>query len=135
VSIQLAQPSQIEWFNALAKANGAIDPATPQAKNGTPLRPGFRRFTQETQFGAGVAFDTQTGQLCRTWDWNPVGKLPVPDAAGNVPQRSLGEFTPTCLSVYQRFSSSGYEQQWRIEDFVPTEPETPAKNAPFPKEK
>lgn len=40
-----------------------------------------------------VAFDTQTGQLCRTWEWEPKN----PD----IP--SFGQFTPTCLSVYATY--------------------------------
>src|SRR5258707_976455 len=53
-----------------------------------------------TRYDAGVAFDTQTGQLCRTWEWRLGGKPAKPDAeTGTTPQRSIGEFTPTCLTL------------------------------------
>jgi hypothetical protein len=53
-----------------------------------------------------VAFDTQTGQICRTWGWVPLGKPEKPDVAtGSAPQRQFGEFSPTCLSLYQQFPS------------------------------
>lgn len=48
----------------------------------------------------GVAFDTQTGQLCRTWDWEPM-TAPKYNKEGSAPQDVLAEFSPTCLSIYQ----------------------------------
>ena len=64
----------------------------------------LRRF-EMMQLGAGdVAFDTKTGQLCRTWDWQTTGKGPAPDPnTGLVPQRRLGEFTPTCITLYKNY--------------------------------
>lgn len=56
---------------------------------------------QLTKFAGGVAFDTQTGQICRTWDWEPSGK---PSDTGA--QRSFGEYAPTCLDLYNRFPTS-----------------------------
>jgi hypothetical protein len=59
-----------------------------------------------TRTNGDVAFDTQTGQICRTWDWAPVGKTSKPDPeSGNMPQRSFGEFTPTCVSLYKQYPS------------------------------
>jgi hypothetical protein len=56
---------------------------------------------------ASVAFDTQTGQICRTWDWQPIGAPSKTDpVSGNTPQRSFGEFAPTCLSLYKDFPST-----------------------------
>jgi hypothetical protein len=49
-----------------------------------------------------LAFDTQTGQLCRTWDWQPVAPQTKPTAEGLMPQRKPGEYTPTCLTLYQQ---------------------------------
>lgn len=58
-----------------------------------------------TKFDGAVAFDSQTGQICRTWEWQPVGKAAKPDENGSVPQRAYGEYTPTCLSLYQQYPS------------------------------
>jgi len=49
-----------------------------------------------------LAFDTETGQLCRTWDWTPLAPEPKTTKEGRTPQRKVGEFTPTCLSIYQQ---------------------------------
>ena len=67
-------------------------------------RPGLHRFvlTRNTD----IAFDSQTGQICKTWDWSPSGKEPTPDPlTGRMPQRMAGEFAPTCLSLYQSYPS------------------------------
>ena len=53
-----------------------------------------------------LAFDTQTGQLCRTWDWKPLGKQAKPTTEGVTPQISPGQYTPTCLSLYQELPAS-----------------------------
>ena len=54
----------------------------------------------------GVAFDTQTGQVCRTWGWVPGGKPATADPeSGNTPQRTFGEFSPTCLELYKQYES------------------------------
>jgi hypothetical protein len=53
-----------------------------------------------------LAFDTQTGQLCRTWDWRPVAPAAKPTPEGEIPQRLPGELTPTCLSLYQQYPTS-----------------------------
>lgn len=72
-------------------------------------RPGLHRFTL-TRLGADVAFDTQTGQICRTWDWKPVGAVTA-DVSGNLPERKAGEFAPTCLSLYEKFPSGNTSVQ------------------------
>ena len=54
-----------------------------------------------------VALDTQTGQLCRTWDWQVIGEANKPDQSGNFPERKVGELTPTCLSLYQQYPTEG----------------------------
>jgi hypothetical protein len=67
-----------------------------------------------------VAFDTQTGQLCRTWGWEPLGKSPKPDPeTGGAPQRQVGEFTPTCLLVYQQYPSGKDTQSGSVTDEQP----------------
>lgn len=67
-------------------------------------RPPLHRFVLTRD--ADVAFDTQTGQICRTWPWQPTGQTAKPDpASGNVPQRQLGEFAPTCLDLYRLYPS------------------------------
>lgn len=58
-----------------------------------------------TKFDGGVAFDTQTGQICKTWEWQPIGEPAKADANGNRAQRAFGEFAPTCLSLYQEYPS------------------------------
>ena len=56
---------------------------------------------------ASVAFDTRTGQICRTWEWKPVGRHTAPDpATGGLPQQQRGESVPTCLSLYLQYSGS-----------------------------
>jgi len=59
-----------------------------------------------TKFDGGVAFDTQTGQICRTWDWLPVGGHPKANAeTGTTPQIAFGEYAPTCLFLYEQYPS------------------------------
>ena len=75
----------------------------PSEKAG--LRPSARRFVL-TNFGADAAFDTQTGQLCRTWDWKLTGKADQKDPiTGLTPQAKLGQLAPTCLSLYTQYPS------------------------------
>jgi hypothetical protein len=79
-------------------------PPTPAQKSKVN-RVAAHRFVL-TKFNGGVAFDTQTGQICRTWDWSLSGKPATPDpVSGIVPQRSYGELAPTCLSLYQQYPS------------------------------
>jgi hypothetical protein len=76
------------------------------AKVAKPRRPIHRFVLTKYPENSGVAFDTQTGQICRTWDWQPVGREAVTDENGRLTQRSIGEFAPTCDTLYQKFSSS-----------------------------
>jgi hypothetical protein len=67
-----------------------------------PPRPGLHRFVR-TRSGTGIdiAFDTQTGQICRTWEWVPIeARKP-----GHIGERIPGELSPTCLSLYRDFPS------------------------------
>lgn len=74
-----------------------------------PKRP-IHRFVALSKFGGDVAFDSQTGQLCRTWDWQLTGKQPTPDpSTGSVPQLKLGQLAPTCLSLYDQYQSGAEE--------------------------
>ncbi len=50
-----------------------------------------------------AAFDTQTGQLCRTWDWHLLAER----KAGDTSERSVGEMSPTCLSLYGQYPTEG----------------------------
>ena len=62
-----------------------------------------------------VAFDTQTGQICRTWEWEPKGKQQFSDDGSAIP-RSFGEFAPTCLSVYQNYPSGTDVQSESVQE-------------------
>jgi hypothetical protein len=53
-----------------------------------------------------LAFDTQTGQLCRTWDWQPTTPQAKPNSQGVAPQTTLGEFAPTCPSLYKQYPTT-----------------------------
>lgn len=57
-----------------------------------------------------LAFDTQTGQLCRTWDWTAVAQKLKPTDKGLVPQYKPGQNTSTCLSLYQQVPTAGNPQ-------------------------
>jgi hypothetical protein len=74
----------------------------PAAQKPPPHRFVLTRFPTDN----GVAFDTQTGQICKTCAWSPVGAGPNPDpVSGSTPQRMVGEFAPTCLSLYEKYPS------------------------------
>ena len=96
VLIALAQQSACDL-------NQKPAPPKPAAAAKPPLhRFVFTRFPTD----AGVAFDTQTGQICKTWLWFPSGPAAKPDPEnGTTPQRVIGEFAPTCLSLYQKYPS------------------------------
>ena len=73
-----------------------------------------------TKFNGGVAFDTQTGQICRTWDWESGGEPAKSDPkTGFTPQRVFGEFAPTCLSLYQQYPSGTNPQSESLPDEQP----------------
>jgi len=50
-----------------------------------------------------VGFDTQTGQLCRTWDWEPIRPAQMNPKTGETPEALPGDQTPTCFSLYQKY--------------------------------
>lgn len=57
-------------------------------------RPPIHRFENVSlPSSPGVALDTVTGQLCRTWEWVYREK--------NAPGRGGLDTLPTCLSIYQ----------------------------------
>jgi hypothetical protein len=64
-------------------------------------RPGLHRFIL-TRFGIDVALDTQTGQLCRTWDWTPTSEAPRTNPLAEV---KPGQYAPLCLTLYQQYPS------------------------------
>jgi|SRR5579872_700617 len=70
-----------------------------------PAPPGLHRFTL-THSTEDVAFDTQTGQICRTWDWVPVGgPMPADPVTGVAPQTKWGQSTPLCITLYKQHPS------------------------------
>src|SRR5437879_4640274 len=87
--------------------NQSCDQSTQQ-KSATTVRKQHagvsHRFVM-TKFDGGVAFDTQTGQICKTWVWEATGKPQKADTSGNVLPRTFGEFSPTCLSLYEKYPS------------------------------
>jgi hypothetical protein len=88
----------------IAKGFGYTRAKATQPTKREPATPTHRFVIMN--FGADVGFDSQTGQICRTWDWQPLGKIAKPDAeTGGSPQRKFGEFAPTCLSLYQQYPS------------------------------
>ena len=90
-------------------------PVAATAKRG----PAIHRFTL-TRGTSDVAIDSQTGQICRTWDWQVLGKASKPDPlTGNVPERKWGELAPTCLSLYQQFPSGSGEGTTVVQDASP----------------
>lgn len=54
-----------------------------------------------------IAFDTQTGQMCRTWDWSPVAPVARATPEGGFPERKAGEFAPTCLTLFKQYPTTG----------------------------
>ena len=68
----------------------------------------MRRF-EPVPNDANVALDTQTGQLCKTWEWkNSKPGRATSEGAG--PQVTLGEFAPTCLSLYIEWHPSTFNK-------------------------
>jgi hypothetical protein len=101
---QLLFTTCLVFVTFLTSGCDELQPPKPTTKTAKENRVPVRRFIL-TKFDAGVAFDTQTGQLCKTWEWQPLGKEPATDLSGNRPQRMVGEFTPSCLSVYKAYPS------------------------------
>lgn len=87
-------------------------------------RPAIHRFAIVNR-NPDVAFDTQTGQICKTSLWQPVGEQAKPDpAGGGTPERIRGEFTPLCLDLYNKYPSGLSQPEppgtWKILDDEPT---------------
>ena len=95
----------------LPKQAGNEKAQTKQPSLSTPTH----RFVQYSH-NNDIAFDTQTGQLCRTWDWAPVAPERKPTPEGMVPERSTGELTPTCLSLFKQYPTTGNAGVGIIED-------------------
>jgi hypothetical protein len=98
----------------LAQQSGC-DSSSPKPVAQSPVKPTslpkppLHRFTITRDLD--VAFDTQTGQLCKTWDWQAGGKPPAPDpTTGTQPQRTIGEFAPMCLALYEKYSSGSSDE-------------------------
>jgi len=90
---------------ALAGCEEFQQPKQAKTKIVKESRVPVRRFIL-TKNDADVAFDTQTGQLCKTWQWEPLAKLtPQQEASGVHAPRALGEFSPTCISLYNQYPS------------------------------
>jgi hypothetical protein len=115
-------------FAAIVVLSGCDDLNPSQTSNKPPAkmvaakkdeRAPVHRFVL-TRYDSDVAFDTQTGQICRTWDWSPIGKVPKPDPdSGSSPQRKFGEFTPTCASLYQQYPSATSPESESLPDQQP----------------
>lgn len=75
------------------------------SKSSTQRSP-IRRFEITQRGAADVAFDTQTGQICRTWAWVPTEKERPPNpSTGLSPQIVWGQDAPTCVVLYRDFPS------------------------------
>lgn len=50
-----------------------------------------------------IALDTQTGQLCRTWDWSPSRDQPKSNPALEI---KPGQYAPLCITLYNSYPSN-----------------------------
>lgn len=104
---------------ALVQQN-SCDSSTPKPAPkpaAVPKAPLHRFILTRFPNDSGVAFDTQTGQICKTWEWAPGGKTADPDpVTGTTPQRVIGEFAPTCLSLYVKYPSGPGDSVATTED-------------------
>src|SRR5262245_29074740 len=91
---------------ALIQQSGCDFSGAKPAKTVAPRAPSHRFVLPRVPTDDGVAIDTPTGKICKTWAWSPIGKAPNPDPnTGGTPQRLVGEFAPTCLSLYEKYPS------------------------------
>jgi hypothetical protein len=72
-------------------------PKPTQSSQGDTTQRPIRRF-ELTSVGFDIAFDTQTGQLCRTWDWNLKGPNTV------APESKVTAVAPLCSKLYSQYS-------------------------------
>jgi hypothetical protein len=86
---------------ALQSCDQTTAPKKEPTKAAFTPRPGLHRFIL-TRIGIDVALDTQTGQLCRTWDWPPTAEPPKDKPFAEV---KPGEYAPLCLTLYQQYPS------------------------------
>jgi hypothetical protein len=86
--------------------------AAPALRKPKPATGPLHRFVL-TRFGQDTAFDTQTGQLCRTWDWLPAG---APRTGNEALEKKPGQFTPLCLTLYQQFPSGPDDGTQTVEE-------------------
>jgi hypothetical protein len=91
-------------FMLLQSCDVLTDQKKGAAKSG---RPGLHRFSI-TRLGVDIALDTQTGQLCRTWDWLATAKPPSENTALEM---KPGQYAPLCLTLYEKYPSGTGEAQ------------------------
>lgn len=81
----------------------AMAPVSPQK---------FQRFLPVTEERGGLAVDTETGILCRTWNWSPVSNKESTNKA-------ISQASPPCFELYNLdapaekaigFDGTGYTQ-------------------------
>jgi hypothetical protein len=109
-------PLFVLTLSGCEQLNQPTQPARPTVKAPRESRVPVHRFVL-TRADPGAAFDTQTGQLCRTWDWKMSGRAQEPDKeTGQLLQRSVGELTPTCLSLYEKYPSGVNPQSEALPD-------------------
>lgn len=106
-----------------------LDPQNSQSGVRAPHP--IHRFTLLQGAAGGVAFDTQTGQICRTWDWKPLKDArPV---EGKMPSVAVGDYSATCLSFYTQYPNA-QSGQYSVVDladdprFTPDPPRAGASN-------
>ena len=79
------------------------DSGHPVTHRLTPIH----RFILTRYGGNDVAFDTQTGQLCKTWEWEIAGRALTDPNTGRSRQRQSGEFAPPCLTLFEKYPTDG----------------------------
>jgi hypothetical protein len=89
----------------VAEDLGYVRANSEPIKQTKPERPSPTHRFVLAEHHSDIAFDTVTGQLCRTWDWSLVGpQAKIDPSTGVAPQRAEGELAPTCLSLYQEYA-------------------------------
>ena len=101
-----------QYCNTPVQDKSPASPERNEHRKALPLgqppeqpHPAVHRF-ELTPHSYDVAFDTQTGRICRTWDWGVSGTGSAPDpVSGKTSERKWGEFSPTCLDLYREHLS------------------------------
>src|SRR5262245_55628098 len=91
-----------ERFQVPQAKNMAIPSRLPSISKFKSYRPAHRFVLTRLDFN--VAFDSQTGQVCKTWEWDAVNPNKSAPGGKRLPV-VFGEFAPTCLSLYENFPS------------------------------